>query len=170
MSHFIVQMGTTLTGDETLAGYENGIRCRAMQHGIDMPVVSNVQDRTEGASVHSSIVLEHEVDTASPKLRNACASGTNIAEVTITRIKVVGAKAQVADVTKLKTVKIVSVSLDTPVDDEGQPTDVPIETFALDYEEIRWEHKTYANDGTLESTIAGNYDTATLDKNTSFDA
>ena len=166
MSHFIVEMGTNLTGDETLPGYDDAIRCRAMQHGIDMPVVSNKADRTEGASVHGSIVLEHEVDTASPKLRNACANGTNIADVTITRIKA-GSGAQVADVTKLKTVKIVSVSLDTPVDDEGQPTDVPIETFALDYEEIKWEHKTYKNDGTLDSTIAGSYDTATLDTNVS---
>ena len=167
MSHIIVQMGTTITGDETLPGYENGITCRAMQHGIDMPVVSNIADRTEGASVHGSMVLEHEVDKASPALRNACATGTNIADVTITRIKVVGSSAQAADVTKLKTVKIVSVSLDTPVDEEGQPTDVPIETFALDYEEIKWEHKTYANDGTLGDTIAGSYDTTTLSKTVS---
>ena len=167
MSHIIVQMGANLTGDETLTGYVDGITCRAMQHGVDMPVVSNKSDRTEGASVHASIVLEHELDSASPKLRNACANGTNIAEVTITRIKVVGATAQVADVTKLKTVKIVSVALDTPVDEEGQPTDVPVETFALDYEEIKWEHKTYKNDGTLDGTIAGSYDTSTLSKTVS---
>ena len=60
MSHIIVQMG--IAGEETLTDYAAGIRCRAMQHGIDMPVVANTADRTEGASVHGSILLEHEVD------------------------------------------------------------------------------------------------------------
>ena len=63
--------------------------------------------------------------------------------------------------TKLKTVKIVSVSIDTPVDDQGQPADVPVETFALDYEEIKWEHKVYEQ-GVSSDTIAGSYDTTTL--------
>jgi type VI secretion system Hcp family effector len=159
MSHIIVQLG--IEGEETLSGFESAITCRAMQHGIDMPVVSNIADRTEGASVHGSIVLEHEIDKSSPILREYCAKGTNIAEVTITRIKVLGGEPRPADVTKLKTAKIVSVSVDTPVDDQGQATDMPVETFALDYQEIKWEHKAYEH-GVATDTIAGSYDTATL--------
>ena len=159
MSHIIVQMG--IDGEETLTDYADGIRCRAMQHGIDMPVVANTADRTEGASVHGSILLEHEVDKASPILREYCAKGTNVPTVTITRIKLVGTKAEPADVTKLATVKIVSVSLDTPTDDQGRPTDMPIETIALDYQEIKWEHKVY-NNGKVSDTIAGSYDTDQL--------
>ena len=160
MSRIIVQMG--VEGEETLIDFKDQISCRAMQHGIDMPVVSNATDRTEGASVHGSVVLEHDIDKASPILREYCAKGTNIADVTITRMKLGGSEGpQVADVTKLKTVKIVSVSLDTPVDDQGQPSDVPVEVFALDYEEIKWEHKVYEH-GISSDTIAGSYDTSTL--------
>ena len=166
MSRICVDMG--IEGEETLTDYADQITCRAMQHGIDMPVVSNVADRTEGASVHGSIVLEHEVDKASPILREYCAKGTNIADVTITRVKLGGGTEGplAADVTKLKTVKIVSVSLDTPVDEQGQPADVPVETFALDYEEIKWEHKVYEH-GVSSDTIAGSYDTTTLSKTVS---
>ena len=161
MSHIIVDI-TDIEGEETLTGYENKIKCRAMQHGIDMPVVAKGTDRTEGASVHGSIILEHEIDKASPALREACAKGTNISDVTITRIKVVGSASQAADITKLKTVKLVSVYLDTPLDpDTGEPAGLPVEVFALDYEEIKWEHKVYAN-GVATDTLSGSYDTTTL--------
>ena len=161
MSHIIVEI-TDIPGEEGLTGFEGQITCRAMQHGVDMPVLAKGSDRTEGASVHASIVLEHNIDKASPLLREACARGTNISDVTITRIKVVGGTSQAADIVKLKTVKLVYVYLDTPFqEDAGEPADMPVEVFALDYEEIKWEHKVYEH-GVASDTIAGSYDTGTL--------
>ena len=161
MSHFVVDI-VDIDGEEKLAGFENQITCRAMRHGIDMPVVAKGADRTEGASVHGSIMLEHSIDLATPALREACAKGTNISDVKITRVKVVGTAAQEADIVTLKTVKLVAVYLDTPVDAEsGEPEDMPIEVFTLDYEEIKWEHKVYEN-GVAIDTLGGAYDTSTL--------
>ena len=161
MSHFAVEI-TGITGEESLAEYADAIRCSSMQHGIDLPVVAKGTDRTDGASMHGSLVLEHKIDSASPALREACAKSTNISDVTITRIKMIGQTHQAADITKLKTVGIVSVYLDTPVDPEtGQPSDEPTEFIVLDYDEIKWEHKVYTN-GVESSTVAGSYDTTTM--------
>ena len=160
MSHFAVEI-TDITGDETLPDYADQITCHSMTHGIDLPVVTKGADRTDGASFHGSIILEHSIDSASPALREACCKSTNIDDVTITRIKTVGAAVQAADIVKLKTVKVVSVYLDTPLNPDGQPADQPIEVIMLDYEEIKWEHKVYEN-GVATDTLAGSYDTTTM--------
>lgn len=161
MSHFAVEI-TNITGDEGLADYANQITCHSMKHGIDLPVVTKGADRTDGASLHGSVILEHSIDSATPALREACAKSINIDDVTITRIKQVGGQTQPADIVKLKTVKVVNVYLDTPLNpDTGQPADQPTEFIVLDYEEIKWEHKVYEN-GVATDTLAGSYDTTTM--------
>lgn len=164
MSRFAVEI-TDIEGEETLTDYANQIRCSSMQHGVDLPVVATGTDRTDGASMHGSIVLEHGVDKASPALRLACAQSTNITDVKITRLT--GANSQASDITTLKTCKIVNVYMDTPLDaSSGEPADMPSEFFVIDYEEIKWEHKTYV-DGVPSDTISGEYDTTTMSTTTS---
>ena len=159
MSRIAVEI-TDIDGEETLTDYADQITCTSMQHGVDLPVVATGTDRTDGASMHGSMVLEHAVDKASPALRLACAQSTNITDVKITRLT--GANNQASDITTLKTCKIVNVYLDTPLDAEtGLPDDMPSEFFVIDYEEIKWEHKTYV-DGVLGDTISGTYDTTTM--------
>ena len=161
MSHFAVEI-SGIGGEETLSDYVDAITCRSMKHGIDLPVVAKGSDRTDGASIHGSIVLEHEIDAATPALREACAKSLNIDDVTITRTKMVGGAIQAADVTKLKNAKVVNVYIDTPVDPTtGKPADMPVEFFVIDYEEIKWEHKVYVN-GVASDTLAGSYDTTTM--------
>jgi len=161
MSHFAVEI-SGIGGEESLADYAGTITCRSFKHGIDLPVVAKGADRTDGASIHGSIVLEHEIDAATPALREACARSSNIDDVTITRTKMIGGAVQAADITKLKNAKVVNVYMDTPIDgDTGQPVDMPVEFFVLDYEEIKWEHKVYAN-GVASDTLAGSYDTTTM--------
>ena len=65
MSHFAVAI-TDIPGEETLVNWLDQITCRSMKHGIDMPVVAKGADRTDGASMHGSIVLEHDIDAATP--------------------------------------------------------------------------------------------------------
>lgn len=161
MSHYAVAM-TGIEGEEGLTDYADQITCHSMKHGIDLPVVAKGTDRTDGASLHGSMILEHSIDKATPALREACAKSLNIDDVAITRIKMVGAQVQAADIVKLKTVKVINVYLDTPLDlDSGQPADQPTEFFVLDYEEIKWEHKVYEN-GVATDTLAGSYDTTTM--------
>lgn len=164
MSTFAVAI-TDIVGEETLTDYAGQVRCHSMQHGIDLPVVATGTDRTDGASMHGSLVLEHSVDKASPALRLACAKSTNITDVTITRLT--GANNQATETTKLKTCKIVNVYLDTPYDEtSGVPADMPSEFFVIDYEEIQWVHKTYVN-GISTDNISGSYDTTTMSTTTS---
>jgi type VI secretion system Hcp family effector len=159
MSRIAVEI-TDIDGEETLTDYLDQITCSSMQHGIDLPVVATGTDRTDGASMHGSMVLEHAVDKASPALRMACAQSTNITDVKITRLS--GADNHARDITTLKTCKIINVYLDTPLDAaSGVPADMPSEFFVIDYEEIKWEHKTYV-DGVLGDTISGTYDTTTM--------
>ena len=159
MSHFAVEV-TDIAGDETLTDYVGQIKCTSMQHGIDLPVVATGTDRTDGASMHGSMVLEHAVDSATPALRLACAQSTNITDVKITRLT--GANNQASNVTTLKTCKIVNIYIDTPLDSStGLPAGMPLEFFVIDYEEIKWDHKTYVNN-VLDDTISGTYDTTTM--------
>ena len=161
MSHFAVEI-SGIGGEETLSDYAGAITCRSMKHGIDLPVVAKGSDRTDGSSIHGSIVLEHEIDAATPALREACAKSLNIDDVAITRTKMVGGSVQAADITKLKNAKVVNVFLDTPMDPStGKATDMPVEFFVLDYDEIKWEHKVYVN-GVASDTLAGSYDTTTM--------
>ena len=166
MSHFAVEI-SNIEGEETLTGYANQIKCSSFEHGVDLPVVPAGTDRTDGASMHSAIVLGHQIDKATPGLRLACAKNTNIAEVKITRIKMVGGSAQASDITTMATCKIVNVYTDTPFDPAtGLPVDQPTEYFVIDYEEIKWEHKVYTN-GVNNDTISGTYDTTTMSKTVS---
>ena len=166
MSRFAVDI-TDIDGEETLTDFADQIACNSMQHGVDLPVVAAGTDRTDGASMHGSIVLEHTIDKASPKLRLACAESTNITDVKITRLKSVAgsdgqSSLQASDITTLKTCKIINVYMDTPFDAaSGEPADMPSEFFVIDYEEIKWEHKIYSN-GVLDDTISGTYDTTTM--------
>lgn len=151
-----------IQGEETLLDFPGTVSCSSMQFGIDLPVVATGADRTDGASVHGSIVLQHNVDSASPALRDVCVRGATISDVTITRLKMVGTAMKPAEIVKLKTVKIVEVLLETPVDAAtGEPGEEPVEFFALDYDEVKWEYKTYDN-GVESATIAGTYDTGSM--------
>ena len=161
MSHFAVGM-TEFAGDETTTGYENTIRCRSMQHGIELPVVAHGANRTDGASIHGCIVLGHDIDAATPRLRLACVQGTNIPEATITRLAQVDGATNPTDIVKVGTVHVVAVYLDTPRDmaTDG-PADEPVEYLVLDYQEIKWEHRIYEN-GVDRGSVIGSYDVTTM--------
>ena len=162
MSHIIVQMG--IDGEETLTDYADGIRCRAMQHGIDMPVVANTADRTEGASVHGSILLEHEVDKASPILREYCAKGTsNVPTVTITRIKLVGTEGGTRGRDQARDGEESCPCLSTrPPTIRGGPTDMPIETDSRSTTRRSSGSTRSTTMAQVSDTIAGSYDTDQL--------
>ena len=160
MSNILVKI-PGIEGEATLPGYEGQIQCQAMQHGIDLPVVSQGAARTEGASIHASIMLVHEIDKSTPLLRLQTAQTTNLASVVITRMRMVGQEPKPAEIITLGTAELVSVYLETPLGQDGRPADMPVEVFVIDYEEIKWEYKYYVG-GVEDSTVAGSYSTHTL--------
>lgn len=160
MSNILVSI-PGIQGEATLPGYEGQIACVAMQHGIDLPVISQGKARTEGASLHGSITLTHSLDAATPLLRLQTAQTTNLPTVVITRIRMVGTTPQPADIITLGRAELVAVYLETNLAPNGGPADMPLETFLIDYEEIKWEYKYYVA-GTEDSTVMGSYSTDTL--------
>ena len=160
MSNILVSI-PGIQGDAVLPGYEGQIQCVAMQHGIDLPVISQGAARTEGASIHGSVVLTHEIDSASPLLRLQTAETRNLATVVITRIRMVGTQPLPADIITLGHAELVSIYLETRVGADSRPADMPVEMFLIDYEEIKWEYKYFVG-GVEDSTVAGRYSTDNL--------
>lgn len=161
MSNILVKI-PGIEGESTFSGYERQIQCDGMQHGIDLPVVASGTSRTEGASIHGSIVLTHNIDKATPGLRLNTAQSTNLSEVVITRFRMVGQSAKPAEIITLGNAELVAVYLDTPLNaDASGPDEMPKEVFLLDYEEIKWEYK-YYRDGTERGTVIGSYSTDTM--------
>ena len=135
------------------------IQCSSMQHGIDLPVVAKGASRTPGYSMHGSVVFRHELDKATPKLRQEAALGTKVGKVAIIRTEMEDGVSVDAETIRLGKVRVASVDMETPVKGNGsEPGDLPYELFALDYQEIVWEWR-YKPEGGTASAIDGGWDT-----------
>lgn len=135
------------------------IKCTAMQHGIDLPVVTKGSARTPGYSMHGSVFLRHELDAATPKLREAAGLGTNLKEVHLIRTVSEGGSNVDAETIKLGKVRVANVAMETLPNADGTGcAELPIEVFTLDYEEIVWDWR-YKPEGETASTVTGGWDT-----------
>lgn len=144
-----------IKGDSAVAGYAEAVACTGMQHGIDLQVVSAAATRIEGASVHGSIILQHRVDRATPKLRKAAAEGTSLGKVVITRTRTAADAVQAIETITISDAEVGEVHLVTPLQSDGSgPVDQPIEVFSLDYGEIRWTHGASNVEGTWSTSTA----------------
>ena len=138
---------------------QDTIKCSAMQHGIDLPVVTRGSNRTPGYSMHGSITLRHELDMATPKLREASALGTNLGEVHIIRTEMSDGVSVDAETIKLGKVRVADVTMETLLSaDASECAELPIEVFTLDYEEIVWDWR-YVPAGGTASTVTGGWNT-----------
>lgn len=138
---------------------QKAIRCSAMQHGIDLPVVTRGFTRKSGYSMHGSIHLRHELDVATPKLREAALLGTKLGEVHIVRTIPEDGTTVDAETIKLGQVRLVSVHMETLPSADGEGcAELPMEVFTLDYEEIVWDWRYKPGTGTA-STVTGGWDT-----------
>lgn len=164
MSNIIVEI-PNVPGESTLEGYADQIDCFAIQHGIDMPVVATATARTEGVSLHGSVMLYHAVDKATPLLRLKAAQSADLGTVVIRRFRTADGETSPAEIITLGNAQVVAVFLETPLGNhaagpgaEAAPADMPFEVFTLDYTQIKWEYK-YKPLGGTESTISGSYST-----------
>ena len=140
MSNILVSI-SSIPGEATGTDNTNKIACFSMRHTVNLPVKADTATRTEGSSVHGALELVHTVDKATPLLREAAMDGTNLGEVTITRMGVVDGTEQVVETITLQNVYITRVDLDAPVDLSTMlPADDPMETFAMEYSQIVWNN------------------------------
>ena len=160
MAEYMVKINS-IPGESLLAGYTDQIECGSMHHAIDLPVVATGATRTEGASRHGAIELTHSIDKATPLLRHAASAGTNLGEVVITRMRMVGGSSKLAETITLSNAYVVRVDTDTTLDaTKQQPTEEPTEAFSLDYSEIKWVAKHYVH-GDDKGSVRGGWSTAT---------
>lgn len=147
-------------GEATHPDYTGQIECVAMRHAVVLPVVS-AAIRVEGTSSHGPIALSHQIDKASVILRQAALTGANLGEVEITRMRTVGGQTRPTETIKLANAFVVRVDVETMVDEATRElSDELLESFQLEYSEIRWSQKRYVGD--IESgTVEGGWSVAT---------
>lgn len=152
-------------GEATTPGYGEQIECTGMTLGIDLPVIPTGSARSEGASIHGAIELQHVLDSATPKLRAKATGGDNLGTVVISRTRVIGGATKLVDRLILLRAALASVFIDTPLKSDGSgPADGVIEVFSLDYDEIQWEHSLYTGN-TKSDTLIGSWSTTTQSVN-----
>lgn len=150
-----------IAGESKLIGYNGQIECLAMRHVIDLPVVARGATRVEGASRHGPIEFDHPFDIASPGLRLALSAGSNLGEVVITRMRLIGGSSQAAEIITLGNTYVVRMDVETFVNAEtGRSEEDAIESFALEYSDIRWDYKKYVN-GVETGSVQGAWSSAT---------
>jgi type VI secretion system secreted protein Hcp len=104
-----------------------------------------------GRATFKDISIVHHVDKASPKLMQACATGTHLAEATITQRKA-GKGQQEFLVIKMNDVIITSVS------PQSSGPDGLTETVALAFAKIDVEYTPQKADGSLDAALQFKYD------------
>lgn len=148
-------------GDATAAAFTQQIQCEAMQHGIDLPVVPTASSRLEGSSVHSCVTVAHQIDKASPQLRESVARGQDLGKVVITRTRKTSDVHEAAEIITLGGASLRRLSMHTPLNDQGDGfADFPVEVIGFKYDTIQWDFKQFVDGGTV-STISQTYDTTT---------
>ncbi len=159
MSTILVNI-SGVEGESSLPGYEAQIECLELRHAVELPVVTGAT-RVEGTSRHGPMELVHTVDKATPILKMAALSGTNLNTVTITRMRMLGGQFVPAEVITLSNAFVVRIEVDTPVDPaSNEPADEPLETISLEYSDVVWDYHQYVND-VKQGQVQGSWSTAT---------
>lgn len=149
-----------IPGDSKLPGYEGSIECSSFRHAIDLPVSVHGPARTDGPSRHGTIELAHQIDAATPALRMAVASGENLGQVEISRLRTLAGALVPVERVRIMNAYAVRLELDTLFDwQTGMPSDVPQQTVLLSYDDITWEANAYV-DGISAGSVRGSWSTA----------
>ena len=154
MAQIVVDI-KTISGESEIADYTGEVEAV----GISESIISGTASAT-GARVADIEVIRFK-DTASPKLAQACASGSNIGDVTVTVLADIGGIAQKTMEYTLKSTYVKRISYET-LDQEnlshqsGGLADAPqglalsggfgnreMERVLFNAEQVVWTHSTY---------------------------
>jgi len=106
-----------------------------------------------GRASFQDLSIVHNIDKASPRLLQACATGAHFKDATITHRKA-GKGQQEYLVVKMNDVIITGVAL-------ASGGDRPLESVTLNYAKIHIEYKAQSADGSLDASVHFKYDLKT---------
>ena len=157
MSTILVKI-PDVNGSSMIQGHENEIECSGISHAISKQMVAKAT-RTEGASRHGPVQLTHNVDRATPKLKDLATKGTVVPSVVVEEMRMVGEEHQTIYKMELTNVAVIRVEVDTPIDPTTNEPGAMTETFGLSYTKMDWTYTPY--DGmTKQAAVTGSYPAA----------
>ncbi|MGB9095815.1 Hcp family type VI secretion system effector [Erwinia sp.] len=143
--------GADIKGSCDVRDREGSMEIRGLHHNLSIPTDMNTGKLT-GTRQHASFDLEKEIDSASPYLYKAVATGQTLhsAELKWYNINYAGQEVEYFNILMEK-VKIISIS---PVmhDTRNCPGTGHMENMSLRYEKITWKYV----DGNIQYTDAWN--------------
>jgi type VI secretion system secreted protein Hcp len=104
-----------------------------------------------GKATFRDLAIVHNIDKASPKLLQACATGVHLKEATITHRKA-GRSQQEYLIVKMNDIIVTSVT------HGGAGDQTPSETVSLAFAKVNVEYKPQKADGSLDAGVFFKYD------------
>ncbi|HDC4684053.1 TPA: type VI secretion system tube protein Hcp [Enterobacter cloacae] len=143
--------GNLIKGASDVEHREGSIELRGLTHNLSIPV-DGTTGRLTGTRQHAPFLFEKEIDSASPYLYRAVATGQTLksAEVKWYYINDAGQEVEYFNIL-LESVKVVSI---TPImhDTRNCPGTGHMESIQLRYEKITWRYV----DGNIQYSDAWN--------------
>ncbi|MEA5100989.1 MULTISPECIES: type VI secretion system tube protein TssD [unclassified Pantoea] len=143
--------GAVIRGGSDVMHREGSIELRGVQHLLSIPTDNNTGKLT-GTRQHAPFMFEKEIDSASPYLYKAVATGQTLKEAEIKwyRISDAGQEEEYFNIL-MEDVKVISIS---PImhDTRNCPGTGHMESVALRYAKITWKYV----DGNIQYTDAWN--------------
>ncbi|MBY4952390.1 Hcp family type VI secretion system effector [Pantoea sp. DY-17] len=143
--------GAVIRGGSDVMHREGSIELRGVQHLLSIPTDNNTGKLT-GTRQHAPFIFEKEIDSASPYLYKAVATGQTLKEAEIKwyRISDAGQEEEYFNIL-MEDVKVISIS---PImhDTRNCPGTGHMESVALRYAKITWKYV----DGNIQFNDAWN--------------
>lgn len=143
--------GAVIRGGSDVMHREGSIELRGVQHLLSIPTDNNT-GKLIGTRQHAPFMFEKEIDSASPYLYKAVATGQTLKEAEIKwyRISDAGQEEEYFNIL-MEDVKVISIS---PImhDTRNCPGTGHMESVALRYAKITWKYV----DGNIQYTDAWN--------------
>ena len=141
-----------IKGESADAKHKDEIEVLSFSWGvINTGVIGSGGGGAAGKATFQDLTIVHHIDKASPKLLEACATGTHLKDATITHRKA-GKGQQEFLIVKMNDVII------TGVIHGGTTTEPASETVSLAFAKVDFEYKPQKADGSLDVGIHFKYD------------
>lgn len=156
MNALILDMGSSMSGESSLPGYEGKIELLSFSHAVAMQITgdSRGEGRSADRPIHQDMTVTKYLDASTPVLNQACCAGLNFPHVEVMVASRDGGRVIPAMVYKLRNVIITSVSI------AGGGGDKPTEALTLNYDRITWTYTRPAPRGEEPTSVGGAWDLA----------
>jgi type VI secretion system secreted protein Hcp len=146
-----------IKGESTDAKHTDEIEVLSFSWGVTNPASSGSGGGAgAGKATFKDLSIVHNIDKATPKLLEACATGTHLKDATITQRK--AGKGQLEYlVIKMNDVIITGVSHDS----SAEAAALAPETVSLTFAKVDFEYRPQKADGSLDAGIHFKYDLKT---------